>query len=415
MKNNQKGFIVPLVIVIIAILAIGGGVYIYTKDQKQVEIETVSTTTNTQVQATTPKTDISRDTIQDLKSGDKVGNMTVVSVGRLNLSRTDVPLSLNARIVFSGQATLTGTYTYYGDDEGFLFGEVCFTPDEKSKNNLPQFSDSNRTFFCFSNKTKAQQDFGPKGSTGKATVTVDKYNLVYLESEVWNTAELVNSSIAKSTTSYVPTESKGDMPSTKPQKNVFSVSVVSGTSAPLTVQFTNGFQTAGDMSIDYGDGTSCSTANPDGSQNCNLYTHTYTKAGTYIAILYRHLPTTELGRTTVVVTQAVVAPSITVLTPNGGETLGQNTTHSFTWSYTGLNDNDSITIGFRTSNENVCWAGKTTASSRSYSFAPSQVKCSGSVTSLINGGQFKAQLIVDKYANGLGVADMSNNYFTIIK
>lgn len=42
MKNNQKGFVAPLIISIITLLAIGGGVYIY----KIKKVETTSTTTN---------------------------------------------------------------------------------------------------------------------------------------------------------------------------------------------------------------------------------------------------------------------------------------------------------------------------------------------------------------------------------
>ena len=37
MKNTQKGFIVPLLIVIIAVLVIGGGVYVYTKNSNPIQ------------------------------------------------------------------------------------------------------------------------------------------------------------------------------------------------------------------------------------------------------------------------------------------------------------------------------------------------------------------------------------------
>ena len=40
MKNNQKGYIVPLLIVIIAALVIGGGVYLY--ESKKVEVPVVA-------------------------------------------------------------------------------------------------------------------------------------------------------------------------------------------------------------------------------------------------------------------------------------------------------------------------------------------------------------------------------------
>ncbi len=88
------------------------------------------------------------------------------------------------------------------------------------------------------------------------------------------------------------------------KEGLFSVVPKSG-SIPLTVQFTNTIPSTGDTSIDYGDGTSCSTANPDGSRTCSLYTHTYSKEGTYTAILYRHFPTQELARAVVSVTDKV--------------------------------------------------------------------------------------------------------------
>jgi hypothetical protein len=84
------------------------------------------------------------------------------------------------------------------------------------------------------------------------------------------------------------------------ENDVFSASPSSG-AAPLTVQFAK-VESAGDISIEYGDGTSCSTADPDGTEGCSVFTHTYAELGTYIATVYRHLPTTEIGSTTVTVT-----------------------------------------------------------------------------------------------------------------
>lgn len=81
------------------------------------------------------------------------------------------------------------------------------------------------------------------------------------------------------------------------QQQIFSADVVSGM-APLTVHFTNTIQTAGDISIDYGDKTNCSSSNPYRYVECDdLYTHSYTKPGTYDVVLYRHLPTmVEIAR-----------------------------------------------------------------------------------------------------------------------
>ncbi len=70
MKNSQRGFIIPLLIIIIAVLVIGGGVYIYTQNKSQqlnintqtVSTSTAKTTSSTQVtinQDTTSKNPIS--------------------------------------------------------------------------------------------------------------------------------------------------------------------------------------------------------------------------------------------------------------------------------------------------------------------------------------------------------------------
>jgi hypothetical protein len=49
MKNQQKGFIVPLLVLIIAVLAIGGGAYVYTqnKEATQTPVSTTPTSTTT--------------------------------------------------------------------------------------------------------------------------------------------------------------------------------------------------------------------------------------------------------------------------------------------------------------------------------------------------------------------------------
>ena len=45
MKNNQKGFIVPLLLAIIALLVIGGGVYIYQNKKAEAPAQTPSVNT----------------------------------------------------------------------------------------------------------------------------------------------------------------------------------------------------------------------------------------------------------------------------------------------------------------------------------------------------------------------------------
>lgn len=50
MKNNQKGFVIPLIIIIIALLAIGGGVFVYENKKAEapaIENNNLATTTAT--------------------------------------------------------------------------------------------------------------------------------------------------------------------------------------------------------------------------------------------------------------------------------------------------------------------------------------------------------------------------------
>jgi len=88
-----------------------------------------------------------------------------------------------------------------------------------------------------------------------------------------------------------------------PSSSGFSASPPSG-AAPLVVQFNrNSIACASDINIDYGDGTSCTTANPDNSEHCSVFTHTYKKPGTYTAKAYCYMsPYHEVGNTIVTVT-----------------------------------------------------------------------------------------------------------------
>lgn len=110
---------------------------------------------------------------------------------------------------------------------------------------------------------------------------------------------------------------------------------------------------------------------------------------------------------------AVTTPAIKIISPNGGEVIGQGMEYSIAWLYSGLNAGDIVNIGLKSSDESLCWVGKTTASQGRYALTPNRVTCEGDVMTLKNGGQYKAQINVEKYANGRGVVDASDAYFTI--
>lgn len=106
-------------------------------------------------------------------------------------------------------------------------------------------------------------------------------------------------------------------------------------------------------------------------------------------------------------------PMIAVISPNGGERWSQNGEYVIRWTYSGLDKNDQIRIGFRSSDASICWIGTSSIGSDLLKVTPNKINCSGDVKSLKIGDKYKVQLIVTKYDSGLGVAAESDNYFTI--
>ncbi len=130
-----------------------------------------------------------------LKVGDSIMEMKVDEVGPFKeqaSSNGEKIASLNDQnyfIKFSGEKTLTGTYTYNGDEEPFTANQVCFEPDLDSLKTLPTIN-GNPTSFCLINDTLAKKRF-KKGTSGKAKILINQLNLVYYPIEVWDTANLI--------------------------------------------------------------------------------------------------------------------------------------------------------------------------------------------------------------------------------
>lgn len=127
------------------------------------------------------------------KVGDFVAGMKVTKISVNDIDKD----SYTARVRFSGEATVTGTYTHHKDDE-MIGCEIRFEVDEQSAGNLPrEKSDTRRTWFVFENHDEAEQLLGPPGTEGRATVVIDDYfvNLTY--SCEYNLARLVKASVEK--------------------------------------------------------------------------------------------------------------------------------------------------------------------------------------------------------------------------
>jgi hypothetical protein len=109
------------------------------------------------------------------------------------------------------------------------------------------------------------------------------------------------------------------------------------------------------------------------------------------------------------------ASSITVTSPNGGESYTSGQSVTATWNSTG---GDTVALYLSYPDGGVCYIGTTGSDAGRYSFNPTNYKCPN-IPMTISSGQYKVNLYLhkngesDAYA-GTGVAqDKSDNYFTI--
>ncbi|HHY38560.1 MAG TPA: hypothetical protein GX507_06515 [Clostridia bacterium] len=123
-----------------------------------------------------------------VKVGDKVLGMEIV-----DLSVNDIDEdNYSVRVKFSGQATVSGTYTHEKEDEEMLGCKIRFEVDAESEACLPREKTDKRVlWFVFTNHDEAEELLGPPGSSGKATVVIDEYGINCTFSCEYNTAKLV--------------------------------------------------------------------------------------------------------------------------------------------------------------------------------------------------------------------------------
>lgn len=123
-----------------------------------------------------------------VKVGDKVLGMEI-----MDLSVNDIDeKSYSVRANFSGQATVSGTYTHEKEDEEMLRCQIRFEVDEESSASLPkEKTDTRVLWFVFKNHDEGEELLGPPGSSGKATVVIDEYGINFVPSCEYNTAKLV--------------------------------------------------------------------------------------------------------------------------------------------------------------------------------------------------------------------------------
>ncbi len=103
MKNSQKGFLVPLLIIIIAALVIGGGVYIYTKNKSVNLLSDTNAQTSSSVKSNIVFS-ISNDTLQVLRNNESVAKFVLNSeaVAVLTVAPDVKPFITDADVNFDG-------------------------------------------------------------------------------------------------------------------------------------------------------------------------------------------------------------------------------------------------------------------------------------------------------------------------
>lgn len=191
MWHNRTGFtLVEIVLVVVALAAIGFAGWTWWQTSGENESVEIDSAANEQEEPAQDGADESGSPIfeaKELKVGDQVGAMEVVSVEKASDQAGQELSDNNVSVVFKGEVAVSGTYV---ERTGLQEGACLENLDDASRNKLPRVEDDERSNFCFSNGDEAETRL-EGNQDQQVTVVVDDYNYVYYPSEVTNTARLV--------------------------------------------------------------------------------------------------------------------------------------------------------------------------------------------------------------------------------
>ncbi|MDP2812472.1 MAG: hypothetical protein Q8O32_02150 [bacterium] len=122
------------------------------------------------------------------KVGDIVAGMTIKKINPFNSSFSSLTVD-NAKVVFSGRATISGKYLYND-----MLGQFCIDNiDANSQIYLPKINgDTRSASFCFSNKEEANSSLKTYQDSDSMTVIMDDYTIISYPSEVVNMAKFIS-------------------------------------------------------------------------------------------------------------------------------------------------------------------------------------------------------------------------------
>jgi hypothetical protein len=120
-----------------------------------------------------------------VKIGGKMSGMTVKSFFDEDSEK---------QINFSGQSRITGDYSYQDKGE-FDGGWACFNNlDVASEAVMPKFpgDKSGKSDFCIPNSDLLQKELISVATSGRATIDIENFDLIYCQCGAWSNADLVD-------------------------------------------------------------------------------------------------------------------------------------------------------------------------------------------------------------------------------
>lgn len=130
--------------------------------------------------------------IQRIFFGNAIFDAKTIQKGDYIASMEFVGREEKTRYKFVGRKTLVGHYSISLNDEYWGSDIVTFGFDDEVTDVLPRANEDYRTlWFMFSNYDEAFEMLSTNGMNGKATIVIDEYVIDLMQSDVVNTARIV--------------------------------------------------------------------------------------------------------------------------------------------------------------------------------------------------------------------------------
>lgn len=203
-KHKYLPVLITVLVMLLISAGVGVGVWYYMDQQvKKTADDNANQVATLQKQVTDLKGSEKRSLLdsnifkfETVKVGDQVAGLTVVSISK-GMKQSDLPLGPeNFEVAFSGELTVSGSYEYHGGDKPDISSDYfTFSPDTASQKRIPAIQNRPATLFWIENTNRAKSLFSVttgKSKTGKATITIKDYKVIYVPTEGGDMATLIS-------------------------------------------------------------------------------------------------------------------------------------------------------------------------------------------------------------------------------